>query len=128
MMLFDASSIYTAVSKGKAAALKGFYSVILARYELGNIIWKETVLRKTYSASEGISVVNFFDKILSEMKLMHPDLDAVFKTAVQFHLSYYDASYIYAAIDAKIPLVTEDKKIKDKAGKILKVYSFNEIA
>lgn len=127
-MLFDASSIYAAIGKGKTSSLKGFYSVILARYELGNIIWKETILRKTYSVGEGISVVNFFDKVLSEMKLLHPDLDAVFKTAVQFHLSYYDASYVYAAINAKIPLVTEDEKIKDKAGKLLKIYSFDDIA
>lgn len=41
-LLFDSSAIFEAIKLGSKAVdlLKGNYTVDLARYELGNIIWK----------------------------------------------------------------------------------------
>jgi predicted nucleic acid-binding protein len=127
MRIFDTSSIYAAVKTGKQHLLKNSYSVILARYELGNILWKETTLSRTFSLDEGIQLVQVFDRIIEDMRLFHPPLEQVYKTAVKYKISYYDASYVFTALDLQIPLITEDKKIRPKIGEVLDIYSLQEI-
>ncbi|RLI96776.1 MAG: toxin VapC, partial [Candidatus Aenigmatarchaeota archaeon] len=39
--LFDTSAIFRAIKEGKIEILAGNYTIELARYELGNAIWKE---------------------------------------------------------------------------------------
>ena len=39
--LFDSSAIFRAVKENKIEFLAGNYTLELARYELGNIIWKD---------------------------------------------------------------------------------------
>jgi predicted nucleic acid-binding protein len=127
MRVFDASSIFVAIKTGRQHLLKDASSVILARYELGNIIWKETALSGVYSADEGIHLVKVFDRILGEMRLLHPPLEQVYKTALKYKTTYYDASYLFAALDLNIPLITEDKKMRQKAESALRIYSLAEI-
>jgi predicted nucleic acid-binding protein len=127
MMVFDASSIYACLKQGRPELLRNNYSVILARYEIGNVLWKEAVLHKTFSLSEAEKLVAFFDKLMEEMTLLHPESDKVFKAAVNFHVSYYDASYIYAAQHTDSSLITEDIKLRQKAASKIKVCSAAEI-
>ena len=127
MKVFDASSIFVAIKTGQSDILKDSYSVILARYELGNIIWKETALSGIYSIDEGVQLVKVFDRILGEMKLLHPPLEQVYKTALKYKMTYYDASYLFAAMDLNIPLITEDKKMWKNAESALSIYSLAEI-
>ena len=127
MRIFDASSIFLAIKTNQPLILKNSYSVILARYELGNVIWKETALSRIYSIEEGIQLIKVFDRILEEMKLLHPPLDQVYKIAIKYKMSYYDASYLFVALDLKAPLITEDKKIRKKAEAMLRIYSLSEI-
>jgi predicted nucleic acid-binding protein len=127
MKVFDASSIFVAIKTGQSHILKDSYSVILARYELGNIIWKETALSGLYSIDEGVQLVKVFDRILGEMKLRHPPLEQVYKAALKYKMTYYDASYLFTAIDLDIPLITEDKKMRQKAESALRIYSLAEI-
>jgi predicted nucleic acid-binding protein len=127
MNVFDSSSIYACVKAGNHAFLKGRYSVILARYELGNVIWKETILRKTFSVVEAGRLIAFFDKILETMVLLHPPVVEVFSIAVNFHLSYYDASYVYCAQNTNSVLITEDATLKKKITPQIKTSSFAEI-
>lgn len=126
-MIFDTSSIYRAIRENKSSPLRGHYSVILARYELGNVLWKEVMLKKTYSRHEGELLIACVEKVLAGMFLLHPESTLVFKTAVHSGLTYYDASYVYAAQSLGLPLVTEDNKIKEKAGKLIKVQTLSEI-
>jgi predicted nucleic acid-binding protein len=127
MKVFDASSIFTAVREKKTDILKNSFSVVLARYEIGNVLWKETSIRKLYTAEEGKTLINFFDRVFSEMKLIHPELEDVYTTALRLQLSFYDASYVHAALKLKLPLVTEDKKIKEKAHHLLLIQSFADV-
>ncbi|WP_261310121.1 hypothetical protein [Saccharolobus shibatae] len=47
--VFDSSSIYKAFSFNKLNILGGNYTVILSKFELGNVIWKEvTIFNKDY--------------------------------------------------------------------------------
>jgi hypothetical protein len=63
---------------GQSLILKDSNSVILARYELGNIIWKENALSGIYSIDGGVWLVKVFDRLLGEMKLLHPPLEQVY--------------------------------------------------
>jgi predicted nucleic acid-binding protein len=128
MKIFDSSSIYACVKSGNHGLLKGNCSVILARYELGNVIWKETMLRKTFSIAEAGHLIAFIDKIMETMVLLHPPIEEVFSTAVNFGLSYYDASYVYCAQNTNGVLITEDAKLRKKITPQLKTGSFAEIS
>lgn len=50
--LFDSSAIFRAIKENKIELLNGSYTLELARYELGNIIWKDHVLQSTLSKQE----------------------------------------------------------------------------
>lgn len=56
-MIFDSSSIITILQmfRGKAIrVLEDKFTLDLALYELGNIVWKECVLRGTFKPNEAV--------------------------------------------------------------------------
>ncbi len=126
-MLFDACSIYHAIAEGKYKLLDGKYSVILARYELGNVIWKQTVLLKALKIEDARSIIGNIDRVLGQMKLLHPESRQIYELAVKYNITYYDASYVMAAVSYKIPFITEDNMLRKKIKKDIEVYSFSEI-
>jgi predicted nucleic acid-binding protein len=128
MKVFDSSSIYACVKTGNHELLKSSYSVILARYELGNVIWKETMLHKTFSVAEARRLIAFIDKIMETMVLLHPPIEEVFSIAVNFRLSYYDASYVYCAQNTNSVLITEDAKLRKNVTPQINTSSFAEIS
>ena len=50
--LFDSSAIFKAVRENAVEILVGGYTIELARYELGNALWKECSLREKISSGE----------------------------------------------------------------------------
>jgi len=47
--VFDSSSIYTPLKRGVPKIVGGNYTVTLAKFELGNVVWKEAfLLHSTY--------------------------------------------------------------------------------
>ena len=114
-MIYDASSIYRAIEIGAFNKLLEGKTLDLAQYELGNVVWKE-VTRKKISESEGAKLIKFISKVISLMEILKIGIkNEVLKVAVDNNLSYYDASYLYASISMKDVLVTEDKKLLDRA-------------
>ncbi|MCZ7357330.1 MAG: type II toxin-antitoxin system VapC family toxin [Candidatus Methanoperedens sp.] len=114
-MIYDASSIYRAIEIGDFNKLLEGKTLDLAQYELGNVVWKE-VTRKKISESEGAKLIKFISKVISLMEILKIGIkNEVLKVAVDNNLSYYDASYLYASISMKDVLVTEDKKLLDRA-------------
>ena len=97
--LFDASAIFRAIKENKTDLLTGEGTVELARYELGNIIWKNYFLQaenlerriqndckssQTYSNGHGgTTIINKEEQIL--------------ETAAELNITFYDASYAYLA-------------------------------
>ena len=126
-MVFDASSIFEAVRLNKAILLQKQYTTILAGFELGNILWKNTILKKTYSPKEAQFMANELENILTGMRFSYPLMKDVLKVGIDLRLTYYDASYVQVAIEEGMTLVTEDEKILKRAGKLLKVCSMAEI-
>ena len=114
-MIFDTSSIYTAIENNSLEKLLDGKTLDLARYELGNVVWKG-VQRKNITPNEGQKFIELISKIISIMEIQNIGVNGdVLKVAVDNNLSYYDASYLYAAISTKDALVTEDKKLYNKA-------------
>ncbi len=114
-MIYDASSIYRAIEIGAFNKLLEGKTLDLAQYELGNAVWKE-VTRDKISESEGAKLIKFISKVVYLMEILKIGIKSeVLKIAVDSSLSYYDSSYLYASISTKDTLVTEDKKLFDKA-------------
>jgi len=133
--VFDSSAIAILLKRtGEKAVkiLKNQQTLDLARYELGNIIWKESVLRKTISIEEAISKAKHLAKLFKIMEIFKIETDMDFaetmKIASKLKLTFYDAAYLYVARKNKLKLVTEDKELKEKAEKInIKTLSVMEI-
>ena len=62
-------------------------------------------------------------KILSP----HPYEDEILSTARELNITAYDASYIVLAEKNGLKLVTEDKKLRAKAEKLVKAASLTQI-
>ena len=127
--VFDSSSIYLLLGKGKISILGGNYTTFLAKFELGNIVWKEVLLHRRISEEEGLRLISFISKLLSAMNLEDIDSVEVEKVAVDYGITFYDASYVWLAMSLDLPLVSDDIKLRNslKDKKKLKVLSSEDI-
>ncbi|MDT7862742.1 MAG: type II toxin-antitoxin system VapC family toxin [Saccharolobus sp.] len=125
--VFDSSSIYKAFLFNKLSILGGNYTVILSKFELGNVIWKEVTIFKRITKDEGEKLYQFLLKVLETMNLEDVNYDEVEKIAIKNGISFYDASYVWLARNLSLPLITEDEKLRKKAGGFVSVMSLEEI-
>lgn len=126
-MIFDASSIFTAVRNKKLRILKNATTSQLVRYELGNVVWKEVYIHETLNHDEGLEVLNVLMKVVDRLNLIEPDYAKTIKTACKYGITFYDAVYVQLALDHSDVLVTEDKKLKKKICKDVNVLSVEEL-
>jgi predicted nucleic acid-binding protein len=127
-LLIDASSLMllmkTANIRTELDHLRTSFLLDLTFYEVGNAIWKETCLTKFLTKNESEVLQNRVqtvlartDKILSEANNFQKILDI----SESEKLSFYDSSYLFAAIEKGLVLVTEDKELRTKAEKQVEV-------
>ena len=118
--LIDASSIYEAARIDKANKLEGLHTVEIARYEIGNTLWKHTSLLGTYSPEEAAEMIQMFTDIFHVMRFLQlkGHERAVLELATELGASYYDASYIYFALRRGLPLVTDDGQMAKRGGSV----------
>ncbi len=120
MNLFDTSSIFEAVMKGNVKILNGSTTIPLTLYELGNIIWKKTSLLEELTTEEASQLLMVIKDVMKTM-IIHENnglnSDSLI-IAPREKLSYYDASFIHAAIDLGYPLVTEDNQMRKTCQKL----------
>ena len=114
MIVFDSSAIYMAISQGKTKQLAGEYTTALAMFELGNIIWKQSVLAKVYSQKEALELLKACEMVLEKMRISYPNSEDIYHLAVRCRISFYDAAYACLAVQLKAPLATLDDKFADK--------------
>jgi len=128
-LLFDASSVIYALKLRSLRALYDNYIQWLTVYEVVNALWKEAILTKAISPEEASGIVRLFTKILEYMKILspHPYEDEILSTARELNITAYDASYIVLAEKNDLILVTEDKKLRTKAERLVKVASLIQI-
>jgi len=126
-MIFDASSIFVAVKNRKLRILKNATTSQLAKYELGNVVWKEVYLHKTLNYDEGLGLLLLLMKVVNKMDVTEPDYKETLETACRYGITFYDAVYVQLAVDHSDVLVTEDNKLKKKICKHVNVLSVDEL-
>lgn len=120
-MILDSSAIALILLTEKGDALEhleGKDTLDLARYEIGNVIWKETALLGNIPPSEAITMVGYAARILGQMNLLGIETPGeasdTMRLAIEHGLTFYDAGYLHHAV-ADQPLVTEDDGLRRKA-------------
>ncbi len=126
MMVCDSNVIFDAIKIGRADRLSGQCTSALAVYELGNVVWKYASLAKSYDQKEANDLLSFYETVLEEMRVVHSDLNDIYRMAEKYRTSFYDAAYVCLAADMNIPLVTLDAKLAQKASASVKVISFDQ--
>lgn len=125
MNVCDASAIYQSVMLGQSQRLTDQCTSALAVYELGNVVWKDSVIGRKYSQQDATELLNVFEQILEGMRVVHFDLKDIYTMAFKYKTSFYDAAYVCLAKDMNIPLVTLDQKLAQKASGSVKVVTFD---
>lgn len=120
-LLFDSSAIINLSHEGKTELYIDHVTTPLAQYEIGNAVWKMVNLTNEMTEDAG---KQYLTKILNTLQFMERveimDAEVVLEIASRERLSYYDASYIHAAIASASTLVTDDQRLRRAATKYVK--------
>jgi len=124
--LFDSSAIFRAIKENRVEVLIGNSTIELARYELGNIIWKDYAMLAKVSDQESKMMAATVKRTLNLMDVLAiaGSEEKILETAMQLRITFYYASYVYFAKLNELRLVTEDSKLSKKAASTIGVSSF----
>jgi len=127
--LFDSSSIFKAIKSNTIEVLTGNYTLEIARYELGNILWKERSIFRRIDDDELEGLVRLVKKTLNLLKVLNIECheEEIAKLAKDLKITFYDASYTFHSKEMNLKLITEDKELKAKIKNQVKTLSLNEI-
>jgi len=127
-LAFDSSSIFEAILKDKILVLTGNYTLDLARYELGNLVWKRAALMKDLERDECRKLMEIIKGTLNLMEILNIGCHEadIAELAENLNLTFYDASYVFLAKSKGVPLVTEDRDIRSRVGGYVKVLSIKD--
>lgn len=114
--LFDSSAIFRAIKENKIEILTGNFTLDLARYELGNIVWKDNVLQAKISEQDSKKMAKVIRHTLTIMDILGiaGNEEEILETAIQHKITFYDASYAYFAKAKELRLITEDLRLIKK--------------
>jgi predicted nucleic acid-binding protein len=115
--LFDSSAIFRAIKENKIDFLNGNWTLELARYELGNIVWKEYALQAKISEQESKMIIKTIKRVLGIMNVLDiaGNEEQILEISTKLKITYYDAAYTYFAKSKKLKLITEDTHLIKKA-------------
>ncbi len=128
-LLFDASSIVYSLKLRKIRILAGNYVQWLTVYEVVNAIWKEVSLVGSLSLKEANELLEIFLEVLEHMTILEPrsyELK-ILSIALETGLTTYDASYVVLAREKGLKLVTEDSKLRERAGELVETSSLDQL-
>ncbi|RWX74213.1 MAG: toxin VapC [Candidatus Methanosuratincola subterraneus] len=127
--VFDSSSIFEALIRKRIRCLSGNLTISLARYELGNVIWKRGMLSKDLKTDAQAKLLALARDGLKLMKVIDIEgqEEGVLNVAEELKIAFYDASYVYAAKARGVPLVTEDKGLRERAKCKVKTVSLDQL-
>ena len=126
--LFDSSAIFRLIRDNNIDLLVGGYTIKLAQYEIGNIFWKEARIHKRISEQEAKHLLSDAYTAISAIEVREmANAQQVLELALKLGTSFYDASYLYEAMQLKVPFITEDEKLKQKVEGSIKTMLVDEI-
>ncbi len=123
MKVYDASAILNLLEEGILPNFHDSSTITLAIFEIGNAVWKHVHLTKKLSQHEGEIIILSATKMIEKMSLINIEVVDAWKLAIKEGLTYYDASYLQVALSSKSELITDDKRLRDRAEKYVKVSS-----
>ena len=127
--LFDSSAIFKAIKENKIDFLIGNHTLELARYELGNIIWKNYSLQAKATDQEIKMLAKIIKQTLNLMEITQINCteEEILETATKLKITFYDASYTYHANAKELELITEDLQLLKKITSYTKASKLNDI-
>jgi len=102
----------------------------LGKYEVGNALWKEHILRRTITEDEFDEFFRLLSGVIIHSKIVRveaQDLPDVAKIAAKEKITFYDASYVEVAKGQNLILITEDEKLAKAAAKYAKTATTNDL-
>ena len=114
------------------SAGKELYSIDLTFYEVGNSLWKLTLLLRSIDLKDAMEILDVLKSLVLRKTITlirFDDLDAprIIKLAVDEELTFYDASYIVAGEKLNATLATEDEELRRKAEKYINVITYTNL-
>jgi predicted nucleic acid-binding protein len=127
--LFDASAIFRAIKENKIETLAGNYTIELARYEIGNIIWKDSALKVKISEQDAKTLIKTVKHTLNLMNILDiaGSEEEILNTASHLKTTFYDAAYAQIAKEKNLQLVTEDTHLIKKTTTMIKATTLDAI-
>ncbi len=127
--LFDSSAIFRAIKENKIDLLVGNYTLEIARYELGNIVWKNYFLQAKISKDEAKMILEAIKHTLKIIEVIpiEGNEEEILEAAIQLKTTFYDASYVQIARLKELQLITEDLHLIKKAIPAIKASVLNDI-
>jgi len=127
--LFDASAIFRVIKENNVEVLTGNFTLELARYELGNIIWKNFALQGKVSEQESKMMMTAIKQSLAIMDVLGVAgrEEEILETAIQLKITFYDASYAYFAKEKELRLITEDIRLMKKITPTVNVSNLDSV-
>jgi len=129
LYVFDASAIVNLIKKGLASLLSEGLTLDLAIYECLNVVWKEYKLLKRLDEETVSSFIELIGDALSILRMdsIKGSENEVFDLACREGLTIYDASYLHASMKMQAALITDDRKLREKGSKYVKVLSTEQL-
>lgn len=127
--LFDSSAIFKAIKENKIDFLIGNHTLELARYELGNILWKNYSIQAKATDQEIKKLAKIIKQTLNLMEITQINCteEEILETATKLKITFYDASYTYHAKAKELALITEDLQLLKKITPYTKASKLNDI-
>ena len=128
--LFDTSAIFRAIKENRIEALAGNYTLELARYEIGNILWKNFALLGKTKKEELSDLARLVKEILNVMDIIQIGCteEEIMGVATETKITFYDASYAYQAHKNHLTLITEDAELLRKVAKYTDAERLDEVS
>ena len=126
--IFDSSAIINLCGDRKTEKLLDGWTLNLAIYELGNAVWKQVKIHEKITVEEANLVLDSLTEVFR--RLRKPETEnplETLKIAVKEGLTYYDASYISAAVENNLTLVTDDEKLYKIGKKYVRTVKSNDL-
>ncbi len=111
MNLLDASAIFNLFQCHKYNALVAGATIPLAKYEIGNILWKNHKIRNRISKKEAMESGTVLFELIESMEQIVPSPASALSLSLEEGLTFYDSSYLVSAIESGYELVTDDVKL-----------------
>ena len=122
-LLFDASSLLKALKDGRLELVEGGFLQWLTVYEALNALWKEAVLAKAISLEDACRLAEVVSELLGLVEVLDVRMleREVVELAAKLGLTAYDASYVALARKLGLTLVTEDRRLRSSASRMVGV-------